>query len=197
MFVAVVGAGLIAWAGYIPVAVAAFVAFVVTQTVTSARRPLTSTSYGVRSKWKGGGGFREALTFRPDEVKTRFGTRIAKVPSRTQGSTTSIRARGPVREQCAHYKRQLFANDDQPDPNSAGHRIVFRNCTMRRSVGGAFMSIRDEAVYACDYRSPPSAASSRMLDELDEKILENSRTRQLVPLFNLTAKLPAKKKETT
>jgi hypothetical protein len=63
---------------------------------------------------------------------------------------------------------------------------------MRRSVGGAFMSLRDEAVYACDYRNPPSLASSKLLDETDASILQKSANRTLVPLFNLTAKLPKK-----
>jgi hypothetical protein len=54
------------------------------------------------------------------------------------------------------------------------------------------MSLRDEAVYACDYRNPPTLASSKLLDETDESILQKSANRTLVPLFNLTAKVPKK-----
>ena len=42
-----------------------------------------------------------------------------------------------------------------------GHRIVFSNCMVRRSVGGAMMSLRDEAVYACEHRHPPDPESVR------------------------------------
>lgn len=96
----------------------------------------------------------------------------------------------PVRERCKHYKRQMFSNDDQPDVNTPGHYIVFRNCTVRRSVGGAFMSVSNEAVYGCDYRDPPCPGSSSRIDKADENILRQGAERQMVPLFNLRVLRP-------
>lgn len=99
----------------------------------------------------------------------------------------------PKRERCKFYMRQMFANDDQPDPNQPGHKIIFRNCTKRRSVGGAFMSVANEAVYGCDYREPFYRGQSTRIDAADETILRAAANRELVPLFNLTAHLPEKK----
>lgn len=92
----------------------------------------------------------------------------------------------PTRETCVHYKRQMFANDDAPDPKDPGHKLIFRNCTKRQSVGGAFMSLRDEAVYACDYRSPPDPQSKVKLDGADADIMRKCAERTMVPLFNIT-----------
>jgi len=89
----------------------------------------------------------------------------------------------PLRPVCEHYKRQLFNNDDQPDPNKPGHRILFRNCTARRSVGGAFLSLRDQAVYACEHRTPADPTSTALLDAIDDKAL--TEVVEEVPLFNL------------
>jgi len=90
----------------------------------------------------------------------------------------------PRREPCKYYKRQVLSFDGQPDPNEPGSKIVFRNCTIRRSVGGAFMSLRDEAVYACDYRDPPDPASvKRYLDEPDDKNLRSNAHKILLPLW--------------
>jgi hypothetical protein len=92
----------------------------------------------------------------------------------------------PIRERCVHYKRQVAANDDQPNPNEAGHLILFRNCGARRSVGGALMSLRDEAIYACDYRVPADFASSeRYLDGPDRERLRSNAHLKHLPLFNL------------
>jgi hypothetical protein len=92
----------------------------------------------------------------------------------------------PIRERCRYYKRMCLANDDQPDPEAFLHYIRFRNCMMRRSVGGAFLSLRDEAVYACDYRDPPDEASVRKhLDEPDERKLVDKPHLTRLPLFGL------------
>ncbi len=82
----------------------------------------------------------------------------------------------PVRARCEYYKRQVFNLDGEKD-----HRIVFRNCTIRRSVGGAFMSVRDEAIYACDYRSPSDPISTKKyLDDPDRaKLLSNDHNVKL------------------
>jgi hypothetical protein len=94
------------------------------------------------------------------------------------------------RERCKNYKRQVMPNDDQPDENALGHRIYFRNCLARRSVGGALMTLRDEGVYACDYRDPPDYESVRIhLDERDRAAIERgTKGIEMVDLFNIKPK---------
>jgi hypothetical protein len=158
--------------------------------------PSGDMSFGARSKFMARGKERDRLTFSPAAIQVRFGTKFVRLrqsdPLRDGLESIDAVLVRPIREGCVHYKRQMFANDDVSDPSAPGHRLMFRNCMMRRSVGGAFMSLRDEAVYACDYRNPPTLASSKLLDETDESILQKSANRTLVPLFNLTAKLPKK-----
>lgn len=90
----------------------------------------------------------------------------------------------PVREQCRYYMRQVFSNDSVPDPNEPGHRIVFRNCSARRSIGGAFLSLRDEAVYACTLRDPPHQESvDKYLDGPDTAKLRGTVPTPRLPLF--------------
>lgn len=122
----------------------------------------------------------ERRTFTPDQVETLFGQRVVKVAD----GWVLVR---PVRERCIHYKRQVFSNDEVTDEKAYGHKIVFRNCTFRRSVGGAFMSLRDEAVYACDYREPRDEASiDKHIDEPDRMRLRSRAHLHLLPLFGVT-----------
>jgi len=89
----------------------------------------------------------------------------------------------PVRERCKYYKRQVLALDGTR-PGDEGHCLMFRNCTIRRSVGGAFLSLRDEAVYACDYRDPPDAKSAeKYMDAKDRAKLKDRPDLVLVPMF--------------
>lgn len=90
----------------------------------------------------------------------------------------------PIRERCAHYQRQVVSNDGIPDPTEPGHRIIFRNCMARRSIGGAYLSLRDEAIYACDYRSPVDPKSTETyLDGPDRERLKSEAYKTRLPLF--------------
>ncbi len=154
---------------------------------------------------------REPMRFEPSRVETLFGDKMVRLTGPELRTALADRdtladvlkdvQRGadaeqptylpvkPRRERCEHYKRQVFANDDQPDMNSFGHRIMFRNCAARRSVGGALMSLRDEAVYACDYREPPEPLSvERYLDAADRNRIANKESIVQVPLFGITSK---------
>jgi len=89
----------------------------------------------------------------------------------------------PIRPRCKYYKRQKFAHDGIAK-GEFGHFILFRNCTMRRSVGGAFMSLMNEVVYACDYRDPPDPVTvEKYLDKFDRKTLNERPDLTLVPMF--------------
>jgi len=119
-------------------------------------------------------------------VVRRYGHRVVLAESDNDNYQHFILVR-PLREACAHYKRQVTVNDDVPDEKEYGHRIVFRNCTKRRSVGGAFMGLRDEAIYACDYREPPHPESVRKyLDDPDRVHLGSDAYKRHLPMFGIT-----------
>lgn len=145
------------------------------------------TGNGTRSAYDAVGHRCQPAQYTPAMVKTRFGVRYVRTG--VDGKIVVVR---PKREACEHYRRQLFANDEVLDPEAPGGKVLFRNCMKRRSIGGAFMSLRDEAVFACEYREPRSPEHDKKLDTLDEKILKKSDERTMVPLFNISKK-PDKK----
>ena len=87
----------------------------------------------------------------------------------------------PRRERCKHYSRQIFSVDGEPDK-----KVLFRRCMAVRSTGGAFMSLRDEGVYACDHRDPPDPASvEQYLDGPDRRKLNSDDHKVRLPLFGI------------
>jgi hypothetical protein len=142
-----------------------------------------------------------ASTGRPPDGSSRASSRDKLRPGRhltaTRGEALGSRRRSarwdplfylvrPLREQCIHYRSQVFANDDEPDVTRPGHRIVFSNCMVRRSVGGAMMSLRDEAVYACEHRHPPDPESVRRhITDWNKERLAAARHLVRVDMFNL------------
>ena len=136
--------------------------------------------FEARSQYDRDGAERERDRYEPSRVVHLWGVEAVKIG---QGCFSPVR---PVRERCRFYKRQVFNNDDQPDPTAPGHRIYFTNCTARRSVGGAFLSLRDQAVYACDYRVPPDPESvAKHLDSFDRRRLAEEPHKHLIPMFGL------------
>jgi hypothetical protein len=80
----------------------------------------------------------------------------------------------------------VFASKTIPDPRAFGHRHYYRNCTVRRSLGGAYMSLQNEGVYACDFRSPPDPRSvERHLDRPDRERLEKKLHLRLSPAMGM------------
>jgi hypothetical protein len=129
-----------------------------------------------KNKFDADGKPKERRGFKPDQVERWFGYDTVLV-----GIERFVVR--PIRERCRHYRRQVLALDGT-QPGETGHHLVFRNCTMRRSVGGAFLSLRDEAVYACDYRDPVDRKSAeKYLDGPDRKKLKDRPDLTLVPLF--------------
>lgn len=129
-----------------------------------------------RGPYERDGALRERKRFQPEQVEVRWGMRL--VPA--GNGFVPVR---PVRETCKHYRRQVFSNDSQPDPDQPGHQIVFRVCTARRSNGGAFMSLSNEGVYACDFRDPPDLASKAAQDAKDRRKLIDRPDKTRLPLF--------------
>jgi hypothetical protein len=68
----------------------------------------------------------------------------------------------PVRPQCAHYARQ------QVELDGTGHLMTERLCTARRDDDGAFLSVMDQAIYACELRSPADMLSRQRINSFDE-----------------------------
>jgi hypothetical protein len=135
----------------------------------------------LRSRFDGDGAEQKRLAVLPDVTGVRWAHRV------TVRHVQPFVLLRPKRERCVHYKRQVFVNDDVPNPADLGHRIIFRNCGARRSVGGALMSLRDEGIYACDYRSPPDPATSeRYLDGPDRAHVRSNAHLKHLPLFNLS-----------
>jgi hypothetical protein len=153
---------------------------------------LAINTIDVRQLYRNDGTPRGRRTFKPEDVVQRFGRSVAfsdkfvADPDMRPGDVArpSMVFVRPVREPCKHYMRQVFSNDSIPDPNEPGHKLVFRNCAARRSVGGAFLSLRDEGVFACDYRDPPHLESvKRHLDEPDKVKLGGDDHLTRLPLF--------------
>lgn len=118
-------------------------------------------------------------TFDPSRVSVRFGIPVVE----DQGESVPVRMK---RERCKHFMRQVMANDDVPNPNEPGHLLRFYNCMARKSVGGAYMTLRDEAVYACDYRNPVDPGSAeKYLEAFDRKRLGSKLHLELIRPFNL------------
>lgn len=140
------------------------------------------------------GNLNKKLVFDPERVHSYFGISVVQLTKEEiffnglkdpqPGEPMSLMIVRPVRPRCVHYKRQVISNDGVPDPNEPGHRIIFRNCMARRSVGGAFLSLRDEAVYACDYRDPPDVKSAeRYMDAPDRERLKSELHKIKLPMF--------------
>lgn len=84
----------------------------------------------------------------------------------------------PVRPPCKHYARQLTQFD-----LNAQAKAMLRVCSARRTTEGAFMSLRDRAMWACELREPP-AESSGLLDEFDAAKMQEGARRECVPIFS-------------
>jgi hypothetical protein len=84
----------------------------------------------------------------------------------------------PLRPACVFYGRQFSQADFNPEI-----RVMNRVCTARRDTAGAFMSLRDRAMWACDLRQPRDPVSDQKLDEFDEKKMREGTNRTFLPIF--------------
>lgn len=87
----------------------------------------------------------------------------------------------PKRLPCVHYVRQMVQFEHNPEV-----KMISRLCSARRDRQGAFMSVRDRAVWACDMRSPPDPESTKLLDDFDNKKLKEGRERTFDSIFGKT-----------
>lgn len=140
--------------------------------------------FDVRHRYDNEGAEQQRREYDPDVVVSRYGQYV--VPGKAGGLLIAVR---PRREKCQFYRRQLFNIDGDEsghDPFEEGGKIQFKNCTKRRSIGGAHMSLSGQAIYACDYREPPDPLTvERFLDETDRKALDDKRHLTMVPAFGM------------
>ena len=131
----------------------------------------------VRPKYDMDGKENVRRRFARNRVEKRWGKSFVM----SEGQLVPVR---PSRPACKYYKRQAFAKKGI-DKGEDGHLDVARNCIMRRSIGGAFLSLNNEAVYACEYRDPPEPDSvERVLEKPDCKRLDGPPPER-VPMFGL------------
>ena len=136
-----------------------------------------------RSRYDETGLERSRRLYHPEDVEKRFGVHVVWTEDAPSPLAFPVRM---LRERCRHFMRQVMANDDVPNPKEPGHLLRFYNCTARKSVGGAYMTLRDEAVYACDYRVPNDESSSeKYLESFDRKRLNSKLHLEMVRPFNL------------
>jgi hypothetical protein len=136
----------------------------------------------MRERFTNTGQEKDRRVFEPEEVERLWGE-LFGVP--VSGDLVPVR---PARERCKYYARQHFANDESPgQPDEFGHNIILRVCThpARRSIGGAGMSLTNEAIYGCDLRDPHDAKSVEWLDRHDSNKIRNRPDRVRLPLFQL------------
>lgn len=133
-----------------------------------------------RPRWDQDGVERERRVFDPGVVVRRWGLWVAPDPD--DATTESLVLVRPVRPVCRFYKRQVWAESGTA-PGEPGHLDIHRNCTARRSVGGAFLGLADQAVYCCEYRQPPDERSAQMIADRDQRVLDGRLHLRLVPAF--------------
>lgn len=98
------------------------------------------------------------------------------------------------RERCRYYKRQCYFMQRIVTLEGKGGKKIARNCTIRRSIGGAFLSVSDEAIYACDYRDPPDEYSTEKYLDAPDRVRLDSGDPEMVPLFGGAGGIFASKK---
>ncbi len=91
----------------------------------------------------------------------------------------------PIRPPCHHYVRQKVSL-----PENAQHKMYARLCAARRTTEGAFMTVRDQGVWACDMREPRDTTSELQLDEFDAKKIQEGAHRTHLNVFeSVTSKV--------
>ena len=82
------------------------------------------------------------------------------------------RAVEPIRPQCKFLIRQMVDFQD-----AAENQMVERLCTARRDSESFFLSVRDQQVHACEFRSPRDALSELRLNRFDDAKIRLGRER--------------------
>lgn len=85
----------------------------------------------------------------------------------------------PIRPPCRHYVRQMVSFEFNAD-----HDSIKRLCAARRTTEGAFMTVKDTKVTACDMREPKHIESEQLLDDFDDKKVKQGQERVFASIFS-------------
>jgi hypothetical protein len=83
----------------------------------------------------------------------------------------------PIRPPCTHYVRQASQLENNP-----AHKAFYRLCAARRTTEGAFMSVGNRGMYACDMRTPRDGVSQKILDDFDTQKIQQGKQRVFLPI---------------
>jgi len=78
----------------------------------------------------------------------------------------------PLRPQCRFLVRQMVDFQDTAD-----NQFLERLCTARRDSESFFLSVRDQQVHACEFRSPRDPRSEVRLDRFDDAKMKQGKER--------------------
>jgi hypothetical protein len=78
----------------------------------------------------------------------------------------------PIRPRCSHYVEQLTQFELNPE-----NSVLLRLCSGRRTIGGAFMSVSDLAMWACSMRTPRDLISEERLTRFNKQKIEQGESR--------------------
>lgn len=85
----------------------------------------------------------------------------------------------PIRPPCRHYVRQISQFEYNPEND-----VVIRLCSARRTTEGAFMSVRDRKIAACDMRAPRDLESEKIIDDFDARKIKQGMEREYFSIFS-------------
>jgi hypothetical protein len=91
----------------------------------------------------------------------------------------------PIRPQCKFLVRQMVDFQD-----AAENQFLERLCTARRDSESFFLSVRDQQVHACEFRSPRDERSEVRLDRFDDaKMKQGAERYEVGGVFDVDAAL--------
>lgn len=125
----------------------------------------------------------ERRVFKADAVRKAYGCYEVHFNGEGDRPDKYVLVR-PKRPVCEHYRVQIFAKSGS-SPGEPGHLDIHRNCMARRSIGGAHLGLTDEAVYACQHRSPRDPHSEKYMRDRDLVTLRTKPHTTLVPFFGM------------
>lgn len=126
-----------------------------------------------RSRYDENGIERNPRVFKPDQVSKKFGISVVK-------SLKEDVVVAPKRPRCEHLVRQLTIATDI-DAGGLEVRPMFTYCKAFKSVSGAFLSLMDQAVCACEMRKPRDLVTEKMIVSRIKRKIEEGEKREAVP----------------
>jgi len=120
-------------------------------------------------------------TFKPDQVVEMFGIQVVR--SGVNGSV--VVPVMPIRPRCSNLVRQIIDSSDV-DAGGVEVRPMFTYCKAFKSVSGAYLSLMDRAIYACEHRTPRDLISDKeIVRRIKDKIRQGEERVAVMPLLTM------------